>query len=64
MYGLTAGLLFNYMKNIPAAFWGEGNILIRRTPIMTWSGADPGYVKRGAEIQKGGRVADITPKIT
>ena len=25
------------------------------------SGADPGYVKRGAEIQKGG-VADITQK--
>ena len=25
-------------------------------------GADPGYVKRGAVIQKGGQVADITPK--
>ena len=31
--------------------------------INTNSGADPGYVKRGAEIQKGGgRVADITQK--
>ena len=28
------------------------------------TGADPGYVKKGggASIQKGGRVADITPK--
>ena len=26
------------------------------------AGVDPGYVKRGAEIQKGGRVADITRK--
>ena len=26
------------------------------------TGADPGYVKRGAKIQKGGRVADISQK--
>ena len=33
-------------------------------PIHVASGADPGYVKMGgSKIQKGGRVADINPKI-
>ena len=33
-----------------------------RTIVIHLTGADPGYVKGGAEIQKGGRVADITRK--
>ena len=43
----------------------NNNIFIfrpRKLRPTTMAGAAPGYVKRGAEIQKGGRVADITWK--